>query len=56
MFTVPGMGTAARSARGAGNGVISTIPHEKAQAIYKIVSEYGNPTANRGRRAGGGRD
>ena len=56
MFTVPGMGTAARSARGADNGVISAIPHEKAQAIYKLVSEYGNSTANRGRRAGGGRD
>ena len=58
MFTVPGMGTAARSARGADNGVIKAIPHEKAQAIYKIVSEYGNSTttANRRRRAGGGRD
>ena len=41
MLTVPGMGTAARSASGEGDGVISAIPHAKAEAIYRIIQEGG---------------
>ena len=41
MLTVPGMGTAARSASGEEDGVISAIPHAKAEAIYRIIQEGG---------------
>ena len=42
MLTVPGMGTAARSASGEGDGVISAIPHAKAEAIYRIIQGGGS--------------
>lgn len=48
MLTVPGMGTAARSASGEGDGAISAIPHAKAEAIYRIIQGGGG--------AGGGRN
>ena len=41
MLTVPGMGTAARSASGEGDGIISAIPHAKAEAIYRIIQGGG---------------
>ena len=37
MLTVPGMGTAARSAYGEGDGTIAAIPHAKADEIYRII-------------------
>ena len=51
MLTVPGMGTAARSASGEGDGVISAIPHAKAEAIYRIIQEGGG-SAGDGRTGG----
>ena len=61
MLTVPGMGTAARSTSGAGDGIISAIPHDKAEEIYRIIQGGGRRGASRTRRDGrgnssGGRD
>ena len=50
-FTVPGMGTAARSASGANDGIISAIPHDKAEAIYRIMQRGGDRGAE-GTRGG----
>ena len=52
MLTVPGMGTAARSASGDGDGIITAIPHEKAVAIYRIIQGAGRDGYNGG--GGGG--
>ena len=57
MLTVPGMGTAARSASGEGDGIISAIPHAKAEAIYRIIQEGGHKAgggSSGGKRDGGG--
>ena len=54
MLTVPGMGTAARSASGAGDGIISAIPHNKAEEIYRIIQGGGRRGASRTRRDGRG--
>ena len=51
MLTVPGMGTAARSAYGEGDGTISAIPHAKADEIYRIIQRGGSDGR---RRSGGG--
>ena len=54
MLTVPGMGTAARSASGAGDGIISAIPHSKAEEIYRIIQGGGRRGASRTSRNGRG--
>ena len=54
MLTVPGMGTAARSASGEGDGIISAIPHAKAEAIYRIIQGGGRcDGGGKGRGTGG---
>ena len=53
MLTVPGMGTAARSASGEGDGIISAIPHAKAEAIYRIIQGGGRDGAGKGRGVDG---
>lgn len=50
-FTVPGMGTAARSASGTNDGIIRAIPHDKAEAIYRIMQRGGDRGAE-GTRGG----
>lgn len=49
MLTVPGMGTAARSASGEGDGIISAIPHAKAEEIYRIIERGGDGKRRRTR-------
>ena len=49
MLTVPGMGTAARSASGEGDGIISAIPHAKAEEIYRIIQRGGDGKRRRTR-------
>ena len=62
MLTVPGMGTAARSSSGDGDGIIKAIPHEKAAAIYRIIQGGGRDgrnnaiRGNRRKRRGGDDD
>ena len=48
MLTVPGMGTAARSAYGEGDGIISAIPHAKAGEIYRIIQGGGRDGGRKG--------
>lgn len=54
MLTVPGMGTAARSSSGEGDGIISAIPHAKAEAIYRIIQGGGRCDGSKGRGVDGG--
>lgn len=54
IFTVPGMGTAARSDSCADNGVIGAIPHEKAEEIYRVIMGHGKCAGGEGRGGNGG--